>query len=180
MEKEIRNRLGILIYGVNNETLHGNIARELERLKLTLSVVETFTGGIVSEKLTSTDSNSFAQGVVLPSEVSQRQFLNLSSEEFNSLKEDPKRFADSLGQKAQNEFKTDLGLALLGRIAEKQGEGEYRIETYYSLSTSAGMENQEYPLGGELWMARERAAIIALDMLRKYLLSSFPHFIKGG
>ncbi len=170
MEKEIRNRLGILIYGVDNETLHGNIARELERLKLTLSVVETFTGGIVSQKLTSTDSNSFAQGVILPSEVSQRQFLNMSSEEFNSLKEDSKRFADSLAQKAQNEFKTDLGLAVYGRIAEKQGEGEYLIETYYSLSTSGGMENQEYPLGGELWMARERAAVIALDMLRKFLL----------
>jgi nicotinamide-nucleotide amidase len=170
MEHEIRNRLGTLIYGVDNETLHGNIAKELERLKLTLSVVETFTGGIVSQKLTSTGSNSFAQGVVLPSEASQRQFLDLSSGEFNSLKENSKRFADSLAQKARNDFKTDLGLAVLGRIEEKQGEGEYRIETYYSLSTSAGMENQEYSLGGELWMARERAAIIALDMLRKFLL----------
>jgi nicotinamide-nucleotide amidase len=170
MEKEIRNRVGTLIYGVDNETLHGNIAGELERLKLTLSVVETFTGGIVSQKLTSAGSNSFVQGSVLPSESSQRQFLNLSSEEFNSLRQDSKRFADSLAQKTRNEFKTDLGLALFGRIAEKQGEGEYRIETYYSLSTSARMENQEYFLGGELWMARERAAIIALDMLRKFLL----------
>ena len=170
MEQEIRNRVGTLIYGVDNETLHGNIAGELERLKLTLSVVETFTGGIVSQKLTSAGSNSFVQGSVLPSESSQRQFLNLSSEEFNSLRQDSKRLADSLAQKTRNEFKTDLGLALFGRIAEKQGEGEYRIETYYSLSTSARMENQEYFLGGELWMARERAAIIALDMLRKYLL----------
>jgi hypothetical protein len=34
------------------------------------------------------------------------------------------------------------------------------------------MENQEYSLGGELWMVRERAAIIALDLLRKYLLKA--------
>lgn len=170
VEQEIRNRLGTLIYGVDNETLHGNIAKELERLRLRLSVVETFTGGIVSQKLTATGSNSFAQGVVLPSEDSQRQFLNLSSEEFNSLKQDSKRLADSLAQKARNEFIRDLGLALFGKIAEKQGEGEYRIDTYYSLSTYAGMENQEYSLGGELWMARERAAIIGLDMLRKFLL----------
>jgi len=27
-------------------------------------------------------------------------------------------------------------------------------------------------LGGELWMVRERAAIIALDLLRKYLLKA--------
>jgi hypothetical protein len=62
-----------------------------------------------------------------------------------------------------------MGLATLWNIPEKHGEGEYRIETYYSLSTPTGLENQKYSLGGELWMVRERAAIIALDMLRKYL-----------
>jgi nicotinamide-nucleotide amidase len=174
MEQEIRKRLGILIYGVDNETLHGNIARELERLNLTLSVVETLTGGIISQKLASTGSTSFVQGVVLPTEASQKGFLSLSSEIFNSLKEDSKRFTDSLAQKALNEFKTDLGLAMFGKIAEKQGEGEYRIETFYSLSTSAGIENQGYSLGGELWMVRERASIIALDMMRKYLLKQSP------
>ena len=172
MEQEIRKRLGVLIYGVDNETLQGNIARELERLNLTLSVVETYTGGIISQKLASTGSTSFVQGVVLPTEASQKGFLSLSLEIFNSLKEDSKRFTDSLAQKALNEFKTDLGLAMFGKIAEKQGEGEYRIETSYSLSTSTGIENQEYSIGGEPWMVRERASIIALDMLRKYLLKT--------
>jgi len=170
MEKEIRNRLGALIYGVDNETLHGNIVKELERLTLTLSVAETLTGGIISQKLASTNSDSFIQGIVLPSETSQKQFLNLSLKEFNSLKEDSKRFADSLAQKARDEFNTDFGFAMFGKIIKKQGEEEYRIETYYSLSNSTGIEGQEYSLGGELWMVRERAAIIALDMLRKYLL----------
>jgi len=172
MEKKIRSRLGTLIYGVDNETLHGNIVKELERLTLILSVAETLTGGIISQKLASTNSNSFIQGIVLPSETSQRQFLSLSLKEFSALKEDSKKFADSLAQKARNEFKTDFGFAMFGKIMKKQREDEYRIETYYSLSTSTGIENQEYSLGGELWMVRERAAIIALDMLRKYLLKS--------
>jgi nicotinamide-nucleotide amidase len=170
MEQEIRNRLGILIYGVDNETLQGNIVRELEKINLTLSVVETFTGGIISQKLASTGSVSFVQGMVLSSDTSQRQFSNLSINEFKSLKEDSKRFTDLLAQRARNEFKTDFGLAMFGEIVEKQGEEEYRIETDYSLSTLTGIENQEYSLGGELWMVRERAAIIALDLLRKYLL----------
>jgi nicotinamide-nucleotide amidase len=177
MEQKIRERLGILIYGVDNETLHGNIARELERLNLKISVVETLTGGIISQRLSSTSTSSFIQGVVLPSETSQSQFLNLSPMEFDSLKKDSKRFNDSLANKARDKFKTDIGLAMFGKIAEKQivttrnrGEGDYRIETYYSLSTSSGIENHEYALGGELLMVRERAAIIALDMLRKYLI----------
>ena len=173
MEREIRDRLGILIYGVDNETLHGTITKELERLNRTLSVVETFTGGIICQKLTGTESASFVQGLVLPSEDSQRRFLSLSTEEFNSFSRDRKAFTDLLAHRVRNTTTTDLGLAMVGRIADKQGEGEYRIETLYSLSTSAGIENEEYSLGGELWMVRERASIIALDMLRKYLLKQY-------
>jgi nicotinamide-nucleotide amidase len=174
MEQKIRQRLGILIYGLDHETLQGNIARELERLNLTLSLVETFTGGILSQKMNNANSSAFIQGFVLPQETSQRQFLKLKSEDFDLLKDNPKRLTDSFALKVRNESKTDLGLALSGKITEKQGEGEYKIETYTSLSTSTGIEKQEYALGGELWMVRERASIIALDMLRKYLLKQDP------
>jgi len=173
MEQEIRTRLGILIYGVDNETLHGNVAKALDRLNLKLSIVETFTGGIISQKLTGTGGISFVQGLILFSDSSQMQFLKMSEEEFNSHAHNPKGLTDLLAQKVRNEFKTDLGLAMLAKIAEEQGRGEYRIKTYYSLSTSAGIERQEYPLGGELWMVKERAGIIALDLLRKYLLKEF-------
>jgi len=170
MEQEIRGRLGILIYGVDDETLHGNIARQLEGLNLTLSAVETFTGGIVSQRLAATGIPSFLQGIVLPSEITQRSFLGLSQEEFTSLSNDPKRFADLSADKCRNSLGTHLGLATCARIADEQKKGEYRVETYSSLSTSAGTENQEYSIGGELWTVRERAAIMALDFLRKYLL----------
>jgi len=170
MEREIRSRLGILIYGVDDETLHGNIAKELERLSLTLSVVEAFTGGIISQKLANTDIRAFVQGTVLASGASQRAFLGLSPEQFNPLRDDSKRFAESLAGRSRSGLETDLGLAMFARIAEEQKKGEYRVETYYSLSTSAGNENQEHSIGGELWTVRERAAIIALDFLRKHLL----------
>jgi len=170
MEEEIRNRLGILIYGVDNETLHGNIVKELERLNLTLSVAETFTVGIISQKLASTNSPSFAQGVVLPLDSSQIRFLKMAEEEFNFLNKEPKKLTDLLATKARDEFKTDFGLAMFGKVLEEQEKGNYKIETFYSLSTQSEVENQEYALGGELWMVRERASIIALDLLRKYLL----------
>jgi nicotinamide-nucleotide amidase len=170
MEQEIRNRLGILIYGVDDETLHGNIVKELERLNLTLSVAETFTVGIISQKLASTNSPSFAQGVVLPLDSSQIRFLKMAEEEFNFLNKEPKKLTDLLATKARDEFKTDFGLAMFGKVLEEQEKGNYKIETFYSLSTQSEVENQEYALGGELWMVRERASIIALDMLRKYLI----------
>jgi nicotinamide-nucleotide amidase len=169
-EQEIRKRIGNLIYGVDEETLHGNIARDLEERGLSLSVVETLTGGIVSQKLSGTQSPAFVQGACLPSDTSQRRFLNLSEKQFNFLADNPKGLADSLALKAREMFSTDLGLAVFGKMVEEQRKGEYRYETCYSLSTPSGLENQEYPLGGELSMIRERAAILALDTVRKYLL----------
>jgi nicotinamide-nucleotide amidase len=171
VEEEIRKRLGNLIYGVDEETLQGNITKELERSKLTLSVVEVFTGGNISQKLAGTSSSSFIHGTVLPSEISQRQFLALSVKEFDVLKGNPVRFVNALAEKGRTESGVSLGLAMFGRIGEEQKKGEYRAETYFSLSTANGIENQEHSLGGELWMVRERASIIALDFLRKYLLT---------
>lgn len=170
MEQEIRNRLGPLIYGVDNETLQGNIVRELEKLNLTLSLIETFTGGTVSQRLINTGSPVFIQAGILPTEISQKHFLNLSKEEFKSLMEDSKRFTEFLAQRARSDFQTNLGLALFGKVIEDLGGGELRMKTYYSLSTTNGEESLEYPLGGESWTLRERASIIALDLLRKYLL----------
>jgi len=171
-EQEIRDRLGILIYGVDNETLQGNTVRMLEQLGLTLSVAETFTGGIVSQKLGATGSPSFIQGVVLPTEISQRKFLNLSETEFQALNKDPKNLADSLAHMTRHANETDLGFALIAKTKEEQVKGEFRIETFYALSTPRGIERQESPLGGEPHMVRERSSIIGLDLLRKFLLKA--------
>jgi nicotinamide mononucleotide (NMN) deamidase PncC len=139
-------------------------------LDLDLSIVETFTGGIISQKLTSTNSPSFAHGIVLPIDQSQKDFLEITEEEFKTLYRKPGKLANLLAKKARNDFKTKLCLAMHGKIAEEQGKGEFRIETYYTLSSLWGEESIEYNLGGELLMLRERTSIIALDMLRKYLL----------
>lgn len=170
MEDEIRKRLGILVYGVDDETLHGNIVKDLERFGFTLAVAETLTGGTISEKLAITGSRLFVQGLILHSELSQQHFLNLSTGEFNSLRQDPIRVTDLFAEKVRKDYGMDLGLATFGRTLGG-GEGkEYRIEIFCSLSTSSGSENQSHVVGGEPAIARERASILTLDMLRKHLL----------
>ncbi|MBM4349567.1 MAG: CinA family nicotinamide mononucleotide deamidase-related protein [Deltaproteobacteria bacterium] len=170
MEGEIRGRLGSLIYGVDEETLHGNVMKEMESRNLTLSVIETFTGGILSNKLTGTGRSSFIQGLILPSNRSQSGFLKISEVEILSLQKDPQTLCDQLALRAKGEFEATLGLAMVAKTVEEQGREEYLLETFYSISTNEEIERQQYSLGGELWMVRERASIIALDMLRKYLI----------
>ncbi|OGP54254.1 MAG: hypothetical protein A2162_08995 [Deltaproteobacteria bacterium RBG_13_52_11b] len=170
MEREIRRRLGTLIYGVDDETLQGNIAKELDRLNLTLAVVETFTGGTILQKLTQTGNVSFFQGAVLPSKTAQRKFLELGQAEFDSLSGDSKGYTDLLSRKVCTAFGTTLGLAQWANPLEPSDK-EHRIQARYSLSTPGGVLNEDYLLGGEMSTLRERASIIALDMLRKYLMN---------
>jgi nicotinamide-nucleotide amidase len=175
MESEIRRRLGTLIYGVDDETLQGNIAKELNRLNLTLAVVETFTGGTLLQKLTSTGTTSPGhtlsfQGIVLPSTTAQRKFLELAQAEFDSLSRNSKAYTDLLSRKVCITFGTTLGLAQWANPLESSDK-EHRIQANYSLSTPGGVLNEDYLLGGEMSTLRERASIIALDMVRKYLLN---------
>lgn len=170
VEKEIRSRLGILIYGIGDETLQVVVAQNLERLNLSLSVIETMTGGNISQKMAGTESVAFHKGLILPSKNSQREFLDLKEEEVNIIIDEPLKFTELLAQKGREEFKTDLSLATFGEIIEAHGKGEFRMETYYALISPGGIERFQHPLGGELWMIRERASILALDMIRKYLI----------
>ena len=117
-----------------------------------------------------TGTRCFVQGSILHSEPSQGRFLNLTAEEFDSLCQDPIRTTDLLASKVRVDYGTDLGLATFGKINESETAGEYRLETFCSLSTPSGSENQSHTIGGEPAAARERASIIALDMLRNYLL----------
>jgi nicotinamide-nucleotide amidase len=170
MEREIRSRLGILIYGVGDETLAQVVAKNLERLGLTLSVVETLTGGNISQKMAITGTHAFLHGLILPSLASQKQFLNLSGDELNVALNEPIKVAERLAQKGRDQFKTDLTLATFGRVVEELNKGEFRMETFYVLNDRDHFEHLQHLLGGELGMIRERASIIALDRLRKYLI----------
>ena len=96
---------------------------------------------------------------------------NGTIDEFNSFAQDLSRFTDRLARRCREECKTNLAFAMHMKIMEKQGDQNYRIEDHYALSTPTETENQEYSIGGEAGIVRERAAIMALDMLRKYLLN---------
>ena len=171
-EEEIRRRLGLLIYGVNDETLQGNIARVLERTGLTLSIVETFSGGILTHKMVSTGTPCLSEGIILPTVESQLRFLGISREEYEPLSGEPSNLSDRLAQQVCQRSGADLGLALHGKVLEEQAPGDYRFGTGYSLWSPSGVERQSLTIGGETAMVQERSAIIALDLLRKYLLKT--------
>ena len=113
MEREIRRRLGTLIYGENDETLQANLVRQMERHNLSLAVVEAFTGGVLSNKLTDTESKAFIQGFVLSSENSQRNFLGSSRTHSEPLKKAQRFLRNLLLDKSRKTAEQALACPLL-------------------------------------------------------------------
>jgi len=171
MENEIRDRLGDLIYGVDEETLEESVAMHLEKLNLTLSTAEFHTGGLIAQRLSGAESAQFLRGVVLNTEETTRSFLDIGTGEFRKLKRDRTGFVLSLAGKAREFCGSDVGLSVSvfsGTGRAKEGtEVKARVHTGI---TSEGMRKwANHQLGGTRVMVRQRAAILALDALRKEL-----------
>jgi len=171
MENEIRRRLGILIYGVDDETLQGNTAALLARKANRLAVVETFTGGAIAHRFAGTGSAAFSEGIVLPGVDAQRGFLGCSPDGYETLVKEPARLAAALADTARSRFGVDVALANVGVFRPEEGRPEHKGESHTALATARGSVPNTQVLGGELPMVRERAAILAIDLLRKTLLA---------
>lgn len=173
MEAEIRGRLGTLIYGVDGETLEGSVVKLLEEMQLTLSTVELFTGGLVAQRLSRTESAQFIQGFVLNTDETTRSFLGIGMGELSNFKGAGGEFVLCLAGKAREGCRSNVGLSVAGfpQRETPRETGEIRAHIYIGIASEGAGKWSDYQLGGTKAMLRERAAIIALDTLRKELLS---------
>ncbi len=173
-EVQIRDRLGPLVYGVDEETLEGSVVKLLERMNLTLSTAEPYTGGLIAQRLSGTRSAQFLGGVVLNTDDATRVFLDIGSGEFSKLREDGERCVHCLAQKARERYRSDLGLSVSGFSGKGDSEegGEVKVHVYIGIASEGMKRCADHHLGGTQWMLRERTVILALDTLRKELLQT--------
>ena len=172
VETQIRKRLGVLIYGVNEETLEGSVVKLLGKADLTLSTVELYTGGLIAQRLSGTESTRFIQGVVLNTEETIKSFLGIEEGAFNNLKGEGGQFVLCLARKARERCRSHLGLSVSG-FPEKEGAEkaeEIKVHIYIGMASEGTEKWVDHQLGGTKGMLRERTAIITLDTLRKELL----------
>jgi nicotinamide-nucleotide amidase len=173
MEEEIRGRLGDLIYGVDEETLEESVTRHLEKANLTLSTVEFHTGGLIAQRLSGTDSAQFLRGIVLNTEETASSFLGIGMGDFRKLKREGTGFALSLARKVRELCGSDMGLSasvFSGKGRDKE-ETEVKAHVHTGITSEVMRKWANHQLGGTRVMLRQRAAILALDTLRKELFN---------
>jgi nicotinamide-nucleotide amidase len=175
MEQMLRNRLGDIIYGTDQETIEGVVVDLLKNRGLSLAVLETNTGGELASRLTSVPggysilSQALCAGVeqvpsVIPCDSTQKQLHSPEGAE---------RLAILLREKTAS----NIGVAIIGD--EDSDVGPYSKQTgntYLGVSTSDKIVSKHIQLGGISNFARIRITSIVLDKLRRFLLQlpTFP------
>jgi nicotinamide-nucleotide amidase len=155
MEERIRQRLGPLIFGQGDETLEGVAVEGLARHRASLGLVETFTGGRLSQRLKATGSPWFKGGLILGAE---------SDGPFPGLRElSSQTKAVYLADQVRALLKTELGLAVV--VEEQEGN------QWLYLGLSGGKpETYAHKIGGFSETLPDRVTVMALDWLRKRLM----------
>jgi nicotinamide-nucleotide amidase len=153
---QIRERLGPVIFGEDEDTLEGTVARQLEQQELTLAVADGFTSGRIFQRLQSTRSPRVKGGWVIQ---------HLAGWPLK-IKGAQKKPGLTLARSIRKALSADCGLGIY--VAENAG----RQVLHLGCALGDRSENYEHPIGGPPDVLADRVTVMALDWLRKMLLRS--------
>jgi nicotinamide-nucleotide amidase len=165
VEQEIRSRLGITVYGTDDDTLHGAVTDLLNDRGYTISVMETFSGGELTVRLQSIPSSPLNESTVIGKGEQISSLLNKGGPGPVSNGET----AETLAKVVRDRGKSSIGLALLGVMKETQ-KG-YEVEAHVVVSGEDVRRSYAWKMGGDIPTLQSRGAAIALNTLRLALLS---------
>ena len=175
IEAKIRHRLGSLIYGADDETLEGTVGRLLRSKRLTLSVAESCTGGLIQHRITevpgSSDylrggvvayANSFKTSVLLVRASTLSRYGAVSPETAGEMARGIRRLTGS-----------DLGLAVTGIAGPTGGTKTKPVGlVFIALSTPSSTRIFRHQFSGSRAVIKFKASQAALDLVRLHLSSS--------
>jgi nicotinamide-nucleotide amidase len=174
IEQKIRSRLGIIVYGVNDDTLEGVVTNLLVENGHTLSVIENVSGGEVTTRLRKSFPSPLKKSIVIEDAEQAASFLY----EENSPVVINRETCETLAERIRAEGKSTLGLALLGTL--QKTENRYEVNAHIAVSGDGVSGSYGWKMGGDLAALQSRAAIIALNTLRRALIGGDHHDTSTG
>ncbi len=174
-EVAVRERLGDLVYGVDEQTLEGIVASLLTARRLRVAVAESCTGGLVAQRLTNVAGSSdyFLGGVVAYSNESKTQVVGVDPALIIAHGAVSAPVAEAMAAGIRRVAGADIGLSATGIAGPSGGTPEKPIGlVFLGLADARGTRHVQLNLGSEAGRAgiRYLAAQAALNFLRRHLL----------
>ncbi len=173
-ERQVTGRLGSAIFGKDGTTLAVAVGGLLERRGLTVAIAESCTGGELAARLTDVPgiSRFFLEAVVTYSNESKVQRLRVPAELIEKHGAVSAQVARAMAEGMRKTSGADVAVGITGIAGPTGGTPEKPVGlVYIALADSEGTCCKEVRLAGERVKIRDRAVKMALDMVRRYLMS---------
>ena len=169
-EEAVRDVLGPVVFGVDDETMEAAVGRLLRARGLTLGTAESLTGGLVGARITAVPGASewFRGSVVSYATEVKQKLLGIAPGPAVS-----EAAAREMAEGAVAALGADVGLSLTGVAGPDQQDGQPVGTVWVGLCADGQTEARLFQMpSGEREQIRQIATISALDLLRRHLLET--------
>jgi len=172
IEKKIIKKFEKHIFGFDDEKLEEVVGRMLKDLKLTLTVTESCTGGLISHKITNIPGSSqyFDRGIIAYSNNAKIQILKVGKELLKEHGAVSEEVAMAMAEGARKTSGSDIGLSTTGIAGPEGGTKNKPVGlVYIGLSTESRNLIKKFRSIGDRETNKKYFVQEALDFLRVYL-----------
>ncbi|MGH2453376.1 MAG: competence/damage-inducible protein A [bacterium] len=176
-EAAVRERLGNLIFGVDDDTLEVVAGRLLLEHGMTVAVGESCTGGLTADRLTALPGSSayFRFGAVAYSNAAKTALLGVSPDLLDRQGAVSAAVAEAMARGARERADSDLALGITGVAGPAGGSAEKPVGlVFIALADREGVHSRAWRFGKQPGRRGIRflASQAALDLIRLRLLRS--------
>lgn len=171
IEKEIRDRIGTPVFATGNASMPEVVGRILKAKRLTVSIAESCTGGLVGHLLTAVPGSSgyFLGGIVSYSNQAKIDLLGVQADTLKKKGAVSDEIVREMAEGIRKRLHSDMGISLSGIAGPDGGSKEKPVGTVYIALASAGETvAKRYHFWGNRRHIKLNSATMALDWLRRY------------
>jgi nicotinamide-nucleotide amidase len=174
VEQVLRERLGADVYGGDDESLEAAVIERLRARGQTLATAEAATGGLLAARLSAVEGSAepFPGGVVIGAVEAGPTLLGMPEMFIREHGMASARVAEGLAEQVQRSLGTDYGLSVTGLPGPGGTTEKPAGLVFVALAGPEEVVSRRYLLPGNPEDVRQRAVGLALDWLRRALLTA--------
>lgn len=172
VQQEVERILGAAVWGYDDDTLEIAVGRLLKAKGLTISAMESATGGLLSSTITdAAGSSAYFVGSLVAYATEQKIGHGVPASIVEEHGVVSAECAKAMASAVRAHFRTDLGVAVTGVAGPDEQEGKPVGTMHVAVATADEPHVISYQFAQGREAAKRRAVTTAFQLLRRVLLA---------